>query len=84
MTIDNRYDVAVTTGGHVLVADGGDGGRILVLQEERTKTYETWEVAFRDFIVAGAKEEPYAEVCCPLLGLWRRYATRDTQSAPCP
>jgi hypothetical protein len=37
-------------------------GRILSLQEERAKTYEEWEIAFKSYIVAGAKEEPYAQV----------------------
>jgi len=36
--------------------------QILALQDERTQTYVTWEAAFKEFIVAGAKEEPYAEV----------------------
>jgi len=36
--------------------------QILALQDERTQTYVTWEAAFKEFIVAGAKEDPYAEV----------------------
>jgi len=40
-------------------------GRLLALQEERTKAYEEWEVAFRQFVEAGSQEQPYAEVQCP-------------------
>ena len=37
-------------------------GRIMVLQEGRTKAYDEWEAAFKRFAQAGSKEEPYAQV----------------------
>ena len=37
-------------------------GRILELQEGRTKAYDEWEAAFKSFVQAGSEEEPYAQV----------------------